>query len=132
MGRLYNNPNFILTMQAKNLKQNLTQISILLLFWLVGEIISYYLISSIPGSIIGMILLTLALEFKIIKLHQVENTSNFLIKNMAFFFIPPGVGVMVNLNLIYNNWITITLATIGSTILVLITTALVAQIGQNK
>ncbi len=108
------------------------QLGLILVFWLVGELITYLLKSSISGSIVGMVLLTLSLEFKLIKLNQIENVADFLIRNMAFFFIPPGVGLMVNLELIANNWIAITIATFLSTVLVLWSTAMVAQIGRKK
>lgn len=117
---------------SNKMKQTLPQIGWLLGFWLLGEIIALVFEWAIPGSIIGMILLTLALEFKIIKLDQVEEVSDFLIRNMAFFFVPPGVGLMVNLELIADNWLAITVATLLSTVLVLVVTGLVAQIGRGK
>ncbi len=117
---------------TNKMKQTLPQLGILFGFWLTGEFCAYLLNLSIPGSIIGMILLTVSLEIKLIKLHQVEAVSDFLIRNMAFFFIPPGVGLMVNLNLIADNWLAITIATVVSTLLVLIVTAFVAQIGRKK
>lgn len=117
---------------SNKMKQTLPQIGWLLGFWLLGEIIVHLLNWAIPGSIVGMILLTLALEFKVIKLEQVEDVSDFLIRNMAFFFVPPGVGLMVNLDLIADNWFAITMATILSTILVLLVTGFVAQIGRRK
>lgn len=114
------------------MKHTLPQIGWLLAFWLLGEVIKHLFHLAIPGSIIGMILLTLALELKVIKLHQIEDVSDFFIRNMAFFFIPPGVGLMVNLELIANNWVAITVATVLSTILVLLVTGWVAQIGRSK
>lgn len=114
------------------MKQTLPQVGWLLGFWLIGEVIARGFGWAIPGSIIGMILLTLALEFKLLKLSQVEDVSDFLIRNMAFFFVPPGVGLMVNLQLIADNWFAITVATLLSTILVLVITGLVAQIGRSK
>ncbi len=117
---------------TNKMKETLPQVGLLLGFWLLGELVVYLLDSSIPGSIVGMILLTIALELKVIKLHQVEAISDFLIRNMAFFFIPPGVGLMVNLQLIADNWIAIVVATIVSTVLVLIFTALAAQIGRKN
>jgi len=117
---------------SNRMKHTLPQIGWLLAFWLLGEVIKHLFHLAIPGSIIGMILLTLALELKVIKLHQIEDVSDFFIRNMAFFFIPPGVGLMVNLELIANNWVAITVATVLSTILVLLVTGWVAQIGRSK
>ena len=79
---------------------NPTSSGVLLGFWLLGEGVVTLFHWTIPGSIIGMVLLTLALEFKWLKLSSVEDVSDFLIRNMAFFFIPPGVGLMVNFDMI--------------------------------
>lgn len=117
---------------SNKMKQTLPQVGWLLAFWLVGELVAHLFGWSIPGSIIGMILLTLALEFKIIKLSAVEDVSDFLIRNMAFFFVPPGVGLMVNFEMIADNWLAITVATLVSTVLVLVVTGFVAQIGRGK
>ena len=117
---------------SNKMKQTLPQIGWLLGFWLLGELIVRFFDWAIPGSIIGMILLTLALEFKVLKIGQVEDVSDFLIRNMAFFFVPPGVGLMVNIDLIADNWFAITMATLLSTVLVLLVTGFVAQIGRKK
>lgn len=114
------------------MKDTLPQIAWLLGFWLLGELISRGFRWSVPGSIIGMVLLTLALEFKVLKLSSVESVSDFLIRNMAFFFVPPGVGLMVNLDLLANNWLAISVAVVVSTVLVLVVTGWVSQIGKSK
>jgi len=44
-----------------------------------------------------MLLLLLLLFARIIKLEQIEVGSNFLLDNMAFFFIPAGVGLINSL-----------------------------------
>lgn len=95
------------------------QISFFLAFWFLGEVISHFLISSIPGSIIGMLLLVLALEFKIIKPKDVNHVANFLLNNMAMFFIPAGVGLMLYVDILKDEWIPISIAITGSAMLVL-------------
>ena len=49
----------------------------------------------LPSSIIGMLLLTLFLKLVWIKLHWVQGMSDFLVANLGFFFIPPGVALML-------------------------------------
>lgn len=72
----------------------LTQIGIVLGVCLVGEWISAFLPFPFPSSVIGMILLFLLLCTKILKPHHIREKAAFLQKNMAFFFIPAGVGIM--------------------------------------
>lgn len=77
------------------------------LFSLVGEGLSTFLVEivEIPGSVIGMILLFLALHFNLIKLEQVEGVGNWLTDNMAIFFVPAGVGLMTNFGLLADVWL---------------------------
>jgi holin-like protein len=59
-----------------------------------GELLNALIPLPIPASIYGLVILFLALSFKIIKLEQVEETANFLIAIMLIFFVPPAVGIM--------------------------------------
>lgn len=88
----------------------------------VGELIVWLTGISIPSSIIGMLLLAALLQMKAVKLDWVKGMSDFLIGNLGFFFVPPGVALMLYFDLIKAEWLPIVVATVVSTILVLITT----------
>ena len=88
----------------------------------VGELIVWLTGISIPSSIIGMLLLAALLQMKAVKLDWVKGMSDFLIGNLGFFFVPPGVALMLYFDLIKAEWLPIIVATVVSTILVLITT----------
>ncbi len=81
----------------------------------------------VPSSIIGMLLLTLSLKFKILRLEWVQGISDFLVGTMGFFFVPPGVAVMLHFNLIKAELLPIVTATVVSTLLVLAVTGWVHQ-----
>ena len=49
---------------------------------------------SIPGNLVGMIGLYLLLSCGLVKLSWFDATRSFLIKHLAFFFIPITVGLM--------------------------------------
>lgn len=74
----------------KYIKQFLIIISITFL----GEILNYILPLPIPSGIYGLIIMLLALQFKIIKLVQIKETANFLLKMMPLMFIPAAVGIV--------------------------------------
>lgn len=79
------------------------------LFWILcfsflGEAISILFHLSIPGSVIGMLLLFAALHLKWLKMEQIELVGNFLKDNLAILFVPLGVGVMTYFNVIRNSW----------------------------
>ncbi len=97
----------------------------------VGEIIVHFTGIKIPSSIIGMLLLTFSLYQGWIKPEKIRKMCDFLIENMGFFFIPPGVALMLYFDIIKAQIIPITLATIISTILVLIVTGWVHQLTEK-
>lgn len=94
---------------------------------LTGEIIVTLLDLPFPGSIIGMIMLTILLELKVIKLDDVKGVSNTLIGNMSLLFIPPGVALMLYFNLLKNEFIAIATSTVISTFLVMALTGFIQQ-----
>lgn len=74
------------------------QILILFSLCVISEIVSKLLPFRFPSNVIGMILLLLLLLFKIIKTDSIQNTAEFLLQNMAFFFIPSTVSIMNELD----------------------------------
>lgn len=92
----------------------------------INEIVVSY--ESIPSSIIGMLLLTLFLKLGWIKLHWVQGMSDFLVANLGFFFIPPGVALMLYFDIIAAEFWPIAIASLVSTLLVLVVTGWVHQL----
>ena len=94
----------------------------------IGEFIVWLTDIKLPSSIIGMLALTALLKFKIVELSWVQKLSEFLISNHGFIFVPPGVAIMLYLDLIQKEFIPIILATVISTICVLIATGQAHQL----
>ena len=99
----------------------------ILFFYFTGEFISYFIDGFIPGSVIGMVLLFLALAFKVVKPNNVKKLSTLLTENMWLFFLPAGVGLMNSLGIISQYWVVIVTASVVSTILVIASVALIQQ-----
>ena len=100
-----------------------------------GELIVRTTGATLPASIIGMLILTLLLKLKVVKLEWVRGLTDFLIANLGFFFVPPGVALMLYFDLIKAEILPIALATLLSTIIVLIITGHTHQVvskGENK
>jgi len=93
----------------------------------IGELTVWLTGVAIPSSIIGMLLLATLLQMKVIKEEWVKGMSDFLISNMGFFFVPPGVALMLYLDIIKAEFIPISVATVVSTVLVLIVTGWMHQ-----
>jgi len=95
------------------------QFSFILAFYFLGEAISYLLPFKFPGSVIGMILLFIALNLRLIKPQDIKQVSDFFLKYMALFFIPAGVSVMNYYGLIEDQIFEIIILLLISTILML-------------
>ena len=76
------------------------QLMILFVISLIGEGISSFFHLPIPGSIIGLIILFLALQFKWLRVRHVNMVGNFLLANMTILFLPPAVGIMEKFDVI--------------------------------
>lgn len=107
------------------------QCAILFLFLAVGELLVWLTDIPVPSSIIGMIALTTALQCRIIKLHHVSGVADYLVKNLGFFFIPAGVGLIEYFELLRAEWLPIVGATAVSTIVVLAVTGQFHQISRK-
>lgn len=103
------------------------QLAIIFAICALGELISQMLPFPMPGSIVGMVLLFLLLTFRIIKLKQVEDVGGFLLKNMAFFFIPAGVSLITVFNQISGKILQIVLICLLTTVLTFGITALTVR-----
>ena len=113
------------------------QLAILFGCLAVGELLIYLTHIPLPSSIIGMLLLTLLLKLKIIRLEWVRSISEFLVSNIGFFFVPPGVAVMLYFDVIKAEFVPIVAASVISTVLVLAVTGWVSPMlwqgkGQDK
>ena len=107
----------------------LNQIALILGVWCIGEYISSFIqyIVVLPGSIIAMILLFLLLQFKIVKIENIKDVSDFFLNNMAIFFVPAGVSLITSLNIIVDNIFVLLISVVLSTIIVMYVTGIVVQ-----
>jgi len=72
------------------------QLAIILAFWLLGELLGKLLSPyiQIPGAIMGMVLLAIALTTGLLKESAIKETSDLLLNNISFFFVPASVGIL--------------------------------------
>lgn len=101
---------------------------IILLISFIGEMLSILIPLPVPGSVYGLVLMLLALIFKIIKIDQVRSTSKFLIEIMPIMFIPAGVGLMISFETLKPILLEVVVITIITTILVMGVSGVIAQL----
>ena len=99
-------------------------IFILLLCQLAGEALRAVTHIKVPGPVIGMVLLV---AFYILRRREpppaLQRASDGLLNWLGLLFVPAGVGIVANLQLLRSAWLPISVALIGSTFLTLVTTA---------
>lgn len=107
------------------------QLALLFAFLAFGELVVWLTGLPVPSSIIGMISLAIALKLNIVKLHQIEGVADALVRNLGFFFVPAGVGVMRCFGVIKSDWVPIVVATVVSTFIIIAVTGWTHQVGRR-
>ncbi|MGO4928945.1 CidA/LrgA family protein [Fundicoccus sp. Sow4_D5] len=94
----------------------------IILFSLLGEFVSVLIAPfvAIPASVIGMVLLFLALHYNVLKMSQVDEVGTWLTDNMAILFVPAGVGLMTNFDVLASSWLQLLIIMFVTTILMMI------------
>lgn len=92
-----------------------------------GELLVSVTGVKLPSSIIGMLLLAFFLKVGWVKLNWVQGLSDFLVANLGFFFVPPGVALMLYFDIIEAQFWPIVIASVVSTLLVLVVTGWIHQ-----
>ncbi|HHV11262.1 MAG TPA: CidA/LrgA family protein [Clostridiales bacterium] len=103
------------------------QFGIILAVTFLGEILKFIIPLQIPASIYGLILMLLALKFKIIPLDSVREAGKFMIEIMPMMFIPAAVGVLEAWDKLKAIWIPLLIITVVSTVAVMAVAGRVTQ-----
>ena len=96
-------------------------------FTFFGEFVSLSFNLPIPGSIIGLTSLFIALVLKVVKVEQIKSAGEQLQKNMAFLFVPLLVGLSLQFQIMKAHLIPLTIIIIVSTILTYIIVGYVSE-----
>ena len=118
----------------------LKSIFIIFLFQLIGESIQKYFELTIPGPVIGLILLLMSFILlknnKNLFVNKVKNkissTAIHISNYLSLLFVPIGVGVVMHLSYLEKNYIEVLGVIFFSTILTIGFTALVMEAINNR
>jgi len=80
------------------------QFAIIVAICVAGEILHRIVGVPLPGNIIGFVLLLILLCTKVLKPEQISTVSNFFLKYLAFFFLPPSIAIMTVGEDILSQW----------------------------
>jgi holin-like protein len=103
----------------------LNAITLLLLFQLIGETIARLGGLPLPGPVIGMALLFLTLTLRGNLPDSLRVTAGWLLQHLSLLFVPAGVGVVLYLSLIADQWAAISVSLLVSTVVTIAVSALV-------
>lgn len=90
----------------------------------ISQILESLLPIPFPASVIGMVLLFILLATGVLKLEHVREKADFLLANMAFFFLPAGVSVMNYFDVLGSAFVPLLVICLVTTVLVFGATAL--------
>jgi holin-like protein len=107
--------------------QALSGIAWLLVLQSVGEMIARGLHLPLPGPVIGMVLLVVALRWEPVR-EPVALAANFLLSHLSLLFVPVGVGVMTHLSLVSQYGVRMLVVIVVSTLAGLAVTVLSMQL----
>jgi len=111
--------------------EKLKQVGYILAILLISEVLEKTFGLALPGAIIGMVMLTLLLLLKVIKLEDIEEGARSLIDLLPFLFVPILVGSKDSLGKLKGNLLALIVIVVIATLVVLVVTSLVVQ-GLNK
>ena len=104
----------------------LTGLAWLLLCQSAGEVLARLLHVGLPGPVVGMLLLLLALRWELVRT-PVAACADALLAHLSLLFVPVGVGVMTHMGLVSQYGLRLLVAVVLSTWIGLAVTALVLR-----
>lgn len=105
---------------AKIIAQYIVSFGLIFLCLLAGINLQSWLDVSVPGSIIGMLILFGLMASGLVPVAWVKPGANVFIRYMVLLFVPVSVGLMVHLDMLAANVWIILASAIGGTTLVII------------
>lgn len=113
----------------KSIRKTVLQLLIIYSVYYTGNYISLFIrnIIVIPGNIIGMLIMLLLLATNVLKLSMIEETADFMLKYMGFFFVPLTVGLTESYKLTEGNIFKLIFILFASCVIVMFVTGKVTD-----
>ncbi|MGB0126728.1 MAG: CidA/LrgA family protein [Rhodocyclaceae bacterium] len=106
----------------------LTGLTFLLLFQLAGEVLVQALALPLPGPVLGLMLMFLALLVQGKVPPPLREASSGILQHFSILFVPAGAGVLLHAERIGTDWLPIAAALLVSTLLSIAVTALTLRL----
>lgn len=89
---------------------------------LIGETFVTFFAIPVPGPVVGMVVLFAGLMINGNVPDHLATVGDTLLNNLSLLFVPAGVGVMLHLTLLADDWLPISVALVVSTLLTIAVT----------
>ncbi|MGG4342576.1 CidA/LrgA family protein [Paenibacillus lautus] len=109
-----------------NMLKGTLQVAGFMLFSLGMDQLAAWLNIGIPGSILGIVVLFILLETKVLRLEWIELGANWLLAELLLFFIPAAVGIMKYFPMLEAEGLQILAVVLFSTVIVMVSSGLTA------
>lgn len=109
----------------------LAQVALLVGFWAAGSGLAQLAAAPLPGSLIGMLALLGLLGSGTLELRLVERGAGWLLAQMLLFFVPAVVALLAHRELLGLTGVKVLLVIVGSTVMVMLATALTVEWGMR-
>jgi holin-like protein len=124
-------PSPLRRLRATLLASPLAQIGLLSLFWLAGCGVARLTGVSVPGSLLGLSALLLLLASGHLDARLLERGAGWLLGEMLLFFVPAVVALMAHPEFLGLTGLKVLAVIVGSTLLVMLATALTVDLGMR-
>lgn len=103
-------------------------VAVLLLCQLIGEVFVVWSELPVPGPVVGMLLLFTGLMQRGGVPEGLGRVTDGLLSHLSLLFVPAGVGVMLHIAMLRDEWLAISVALVLSTVLTIAITGLVMTV----
>ena len=102
-------------------------IAILVALNFAGDWLAHVAHASVPGSVIGMLLLVLLVQARILPVETVRASADFLIRHLALLLVPAGAAILLYADSLRDSLLAVGAAALLSLVSVLLVVGLVAE-----
>ena len=99
----------------------------ILLFQGAGEVVSHYAVPSIPGPVIGLLLLLAWLALRKRVDEPIDLVASALVRHLGLLFVPAAVGVVMYVPALREQALAVMTALVAAVVLTIAVTALVLK-----
>ena len=92
-----------------------------------GEWLVHAAHASVPGSVVGMLLLAILIHTRVLPVATMQATGGFLMRHMALLLVPAGAAILLQADALRSDIVAISLSALLSLVVVMLVVGLVSE-----